>query len=179
MERFIQVSKLSESKAWIQEGELPADQMPRLKDILVADNLVLRYQINLKRKKEEISCSGNLLGTLSIACDRCGQSLGFDVDEEFTFKIVPVANLESQNGKEVLLEDEDLDIDFYRDDRIDWQGILEDQTILSLPIRNLCEEQGQSACEIPLNSQETKNLKKDNPFLSLNNSGWKNNSSVP
>ena len=179
MERFIQVSMLSESKAWIQEGELPADQMPRLKDILVADNLVLRYQINLKRKKEEISCSGNLLGTLSIACDRCGQSLGFDVDEEFTLKIVPVANLESQNGKEVLLEDEDLDIDFYRDDRIDWQGILEDQTILSLPIRNLCEEQGQSACEIPLNSQETKNLKKDNPFLSLNNSGWKNNSSVP
>lgn len=179
MERFIQVSMLSESKAWIQEGELPADQMPRLKDILVADNLVLRYQINLKRKKEEISCSGNLLGTLSIACDRCGQSLGFDVDEEFTFKIVPEANLESQNGKEVLLEDEDLDIDFYRDDRIDWQGILEDQTILSLPIRNLCEEQGQSACEIPLNSQETKNLKKDNPFLSLNNSGWKNNSSVP
>jgi uncharacterized metal-binding protein YceD (DUF177 family) len=179
MERFIQVSMLSESKAWIQEGELPADQMPRLKDILVADNLVLRYQINLKRKKEEISCSGNLLGTLSIACDRCGQSLGFDVDEEFTFKIVPEANLESQNGKEVLLEDEDLDIDFYRDDRIDWQDILEDQTILSLPIRNLCEEQGQSACEIPLNSQETKNLKKDNPFLSLNNSGWKNNSSVP
>jgi uncharacterized protein len=179
MERFIQVSMLSESKAWIQEGELPADQMPRLKDILVADNLVLRYQINLKRKKEEISCSGNLLGTLSIACDRCGQSLGFDVDEEFTFKIVPVANLESQNGKEVLLEDEDLDIDFYRDDRIDWQGILEDQTILSLPIRNLCEEQGQSACEIPLNSQETKNLKKENPFLSLNDSGWKNNSSVP
>jgi uncharacterized metal-binding protein YceD (DUF177 family) len=179
MERFIQVSVLSESKAWIQEGELPADQMPRLKDILVADNLVLRYQINLKRKKEEISCSGNLLGTLSIACDRCGQSLGFDVDEEFTFKIVPEANLESQNGKEVLLEDEDLDIDFYRDDRIDWQDILEDQTILSLPIRTLCEEQGQSACEIPLNSQETKNLKKDNPFLSLNNSGWKNNSSVP
>ena len=179
MERFIQVSMLSESKAWIQEGELPADQMPRLKDILVADNLVLRYQINLKRKKEEISCSGNLLGTLSIACDRCGQSLGFEVDEEFTFKIVPVANLESQNGKEVLLEDEDLDVDFYRDDRIDWQGILEDQTILSLPIRNLCEEQGQSACEIPLNSQETKNLKRDNPFLSLNNSGWKNNSSVP
>ena len=179
MERFIQVSMLSESKAWIQEGELPADQMPRLKDILVADNSVLRYQINLKRKKEEVNCSGNLLGTLSIACDRCGQSLEFDVDEEFTFKIVPEANLESQNGKEVLLEDEDLDIDFYRDDRIDWQGILEDQTILSLPIRNLCEEQGQSACEIPLNSQETKNLKKDNPFLSLNNSGWKNNSSVP
>ena len=109
MERFIQVSVLSESKAWIQEGELPVDQMPRLKDILVADNSVLRYQINLKRKKEEVSCSGNLLGTLSIACDRCGQSLGFDVDEEFTFKIVPVANLESQNGKEVLLEDEDLD----------------------------------------------------------------------
>ena len=175
MERFIQVSMLSESKAWIQEGELPANQMPRLKDILVADNSVLRYQINLKRKKEEISCSGNLLGTLSIACDRCGQSLGFDVDEEFTFKIVPVANLESQNGKEVLLEDEDLDIDFYRDDRIDWQDILEDQAILSLPIRNLCEEQGQPACEIPLNPHEIKNLNTENPFTSLIKPGWQNN----
>ena len=97
------------------------------------------------------------------------------MDEEFTFKMVPEANLESQNGKEVFLEDEDLDMDFYRDDQIDWKGILEDQVILTLPMRNLCEEQGQSACEIPLNPQEIENLKKNNPFSSLSNSGWKNN----
>ena len=175
MERFIQVSVLSESKAWIQEGELQTNEMPRLVDILVADGSFLQYRINLERNKKEVTCSGNLEGTLSIACDRCGQPLKLDVNEEFTFKMVPETNLESQNGKEVLLEDEDLDIDFYQDDQIDWLGILEDQAILSLPIRNLCEEQGQSACEIPLNPQEIKNLKADNPFASLNYSGWKNN----
>ena len=175
MERFIQVSKLSESKAWLQEGELRADEMPRLDDILVADGLFLQYRINLERKKEEVTCSGNLTGTLPIACDRCGQPLKLDVDEEFTFKMVPEIILESQNGKEILLEDEDLDTDFYRDDQIDWLGLLEDQAILSLPIRNLCEEQGQSACEIPLNPPEIDNLKKDNPFASLSNAGWKNN----
>ena len=42
MERFIQVSKLSESKAWLQEGELRTDEMPRLDDILVADGLFLQ-----------------------------------------------------------------------------------------------------------------------------------------
>ena len=175
MERFIQVSVLSESKAWIQEGELQTNEMPRLIDILVADGSFLQYRINLERNKKEVTCSGNLEGTLSIACDRCGQPLKLDVNEEFTFKMVPETNLESQNGKEVLLEDEDLDIDFYQDDQIDWLGILEDQAILSLPIRNLCEEQGQSACEIPLNPQEIENLKTDNPFASLNYSGWKNN----
>jgi uncharacterized metal-binding protein YceD (DUF177 family) len=175
MERFIQVSVLSESKAWIQEGELQTNEMPRLVDILVADGSFLQYRINLERNKKEVTCSGNLEGTLSIACDRCGQPLKLDVNEEFTFKMVPETNLESQNGKEVLLEDEDLDIDFYQDDQIDWLGILEDQAILSLPIRNLCEEQGQSACEIPLNPQEIENLKPDNPFASLNYSGWKNN----
>jgi uncharacterized metal-binding protein YceD (DUF177 family) len=118
---------------------------------------------------------GILGGTLSIACDRCGQPLKLIVDEEFTFKMVPEANLDSQNGKEVFLEDEDLDMDFYRDDQIDWKGILEDQVILALPIRNLCEEQGQLACEIPLNPQEIENLKTDNPFSSLSNSGWENN----
>ena len=175
MERFIQVSVLSETKAWIQEGELQTNEMPRLVDILVADGSFLQYRINLERNKKEVTCSGNLEGMLSIACDRCGQPLKLDVNEEFTFKMVPETNLESQNGKEVLLEDEDLDIDFYQDDQIDWLGILEDQAILSLPIRNLCEEQGQSACEIPLNPQEIENLKTDNPFASLNNSGWKNN----
>jgi uncharacterized protein len=175
MERFIQVSVLSESKAWIQEGELQTNEMPRLVDILVADGSFLQYRINLERNKKEVTCSGNLEGTLSIACDRCGQPLKLDVNEEFTFKMVPETNLESQNGKEVLLEDEDLDIDFYQDDQIDWLGILEDQAILSLPIRNLCEEQGQSACEIPLNPQEIENLKTNNPFSSLSNSGWKNN----
>jgi uncharacterized protein len=175
MERFIQVSLLSESKAWIQEGELQTNEMPRLVDILVADGSFLQYRINLERNKKEVTCSGNLEGTLSIACDRCGQPLKLDVNEEFTFKMVPETNLESQNGKEVLLEDEDLDIDFYQDDQIDWLGILEDQAILALPIRNLCEEQGQSACEIPLNPQEIENLKPDNPFASLNYSGWKNN----
>ena len=89
--------------------------------------------------------------------------------------MVPEIILESQNGKEILLEDEDLDTDFYRDDQIDWLGLLEDQAILSLPIRNLCEEQGQSACEIPLNPPEIDNPKKDNPFASLGNAGWKNN----
>ncbi len=165
MERFIQVSVLSESKAWIQEGELQTNEMPRLVDILVADGSFLQYRINLERNKKEVTCSGNLEGTLSIACDRCGQPLKLDVNEEFTFKMVPETNLESQNGKEVL----------YQDDEIDWIGILEDQAILSLPIRNLCEEQGQSACEIPLNPQEIDNLKTDNPFASLNYSGWKNN----
>ena len=175
MERFIQVSVLSESKVWIQEGELQADEMPRLVDILVEGGSFLQYRINLERNKKEVSCSGNLEGTLSIACDRCGQPLKLDVDEEFTFKMVPEANLESQNGKEVFLEDEDLDMDFYRDDQIDWKGILEDQVILTLPIRNLCEEQGQAACEIGLNPQEIENLKTNNPFASLSNSGWKNN----
>ena len=37
MERFIQVSKLLESKAWLQEGQLQTDDMPRLDDISVAD----------------------------------------------------------------------------------------------------------------------------------------------
>ena len=118
MERFIQVSVLSESKAWIQEGELQTNEMPRLVDILVADGSFLQYRINLERNKKEVTCSGNLEGTLSIACDRCGQPLKLDVNEEFTFKMVPETNLESQNGKEVLLEDEDLDIDFYQDDQI-------------------------------------------------------------
>ena len=175
MERFIQVSKLSESKAWLQEGELRTDDMPRLDDISVAEGSFLNYRINLERKKEEVTCSGNLAGTLSIACDRCGQPLQLDVDEEFTFKMVPEIILESQNGKEILLEDEDLNTDFYQNDQIDWLDILEDQVILSLPIRNLCEEQGQSACEILLNPQEIENLKKDNPFASLSNVGWKSN----
>ena len=175
MERFIQVSMMSESKAWLQEGELRTNEMPRLVDILVAGDSFLQYWINLERKKEEVTCSGNLAGTLSIACDRCGQPLKLDMAEAFTFKMIPETNLELQNGKEILLEDEDLDTDFYRDDQIDWLGLLEDQAILSLPIRNLCEEQGQSACEIPLNPPEIDNLKKDNPFASLNNAGWKNN----
>jgi len=175
MERFIQVSMLSESVAWIQEGELQADEMPRVVDILIEGGSFLQYRINLERNKKEVTCSGNLEGMLSIACDRCGQPLKLDVDEEFTFKMVPEANLESQNGKEVFFEDEDLDMDFYRDDQIDWKGILEDQVILALPIRNLCEEQGQLACEIPLNPQEIENLKTDNPFSSLSNSGWENN----
>jgi len=175
MERFIQVSMLSESKAWIQEGELQTNEMPRLVDILVERGSFLQYRINLERNKKEVTCIGNLEGTLSIACDRCGQPLNLDVVEEFTFKMVPEANLESQNGKEVFLEDEDLDMDFYRDDQIDWKGILEDQVILTLPIRNLCEEQGQAACEIWLNPQEIENLKTNNPFSSLSNSGWKNN----
>ena len=175
MERFIQVSVISESKAWTQEGELQGDEMPRLVDILLAGGSLLQFWINLERKKKEVICSGNLEGTLSIACDRCGQPLKLVVDEEFTFKMVPEANLDSQNGKEVFLEDEDLDMDFYRDDQIDWKGILEDQVILALPIRNLCEEQGQLACEIPLNPQEIENLKTDNPFSSLSNSGWENN----
>ena len=175
MERFIQVSTLSESIAWFQEGELRTDEMPRLDDILVAGGSFLQYRINLERKKEEVTCSGNLAGTLSIACDRCGQPLKLDVDEEFTFKMIPGINLESQNGKEILLIDEDLDTDFYRDDKIDWLSLLEDQAILSLPIRNLCEEQGQSACEIRLNPPEINNLKQDNPFASLSNAGWKNN----
>ena len=175
MERFIQVSKLSESKAWLQEGELQINDMLRLVDVLVAGNSFLQYRIHLERKKEEITCSGNLAGMLSIACDRCGHPLKLEVDEEFNFKMVPEINLESQNGKEILLEDEDLDTDFYRDDQIDWLGILEDQAILSLPIRNLCEEQGQSACEIPLYSQKIENPKTDNPFANLSNSSWKNN----
>jgi uncharacterized metal-binding protein YceD (DUF177 family) len=166
---LIQISSLSETKAWIKEGELEADLLPRLADIFVKANLPLNYQIRLSRSKEEITCSGKLEGILMIPCDRCGQDLQFDVKEKFAFKIVPETNLVPHNGKEVLLEDVDLDVDFYRDGQIDWQRILEDQAILSLPIRSFCEDQGRSACAIPLDPEETENLWKDNPFASLSN----------
>ena len=55
IEKFIQVSVISESKAWIQEGELQADEMPRLVDILLAGGSLLQFCINLERKKKKLS----------------------------------------------------------------------------------------------------------------------------
>jgi len=52
MERFIQVSMLSESVAWIQEGELQADEMPRVVDILIEGGSFLQYRINLELNKK-------------------------------------------------------------------------------------------------------------------------------
>ena len=62
MERFIQVSVISESKAWIQEGELQADEMPRLVDTLLAGGSLLQFWINLERKKKEVISYQSIIG---------------------------------------------------------------------------------------------------------------------
>lgn len=100
----------------------------------------------LESSPDGIRVTGTIAGTLPLECTRCTAPVDFpfeaEVDEFFTRATLPLLSPEGREEVEVPREES------YRleGDELELNEMVNDQIILSLPIRRLCREDCRGVC---------------------------------
>ncbi|MBS4096522.1 MAG: DUF177 domain-containing protein [Sulfuricella sp.] len=111
-------------------GEIAVADLPRLRDLLLSDNGLLRYRLSgeisvLDRPRLALNVSGEL----ALECQRCLDELVFPVDVSVRLELV-------KDGESFIpVEEEDDSVDLISaDSAMDVMALVEDEVLLCLPI---------------------------------------------
>jgi len=108
-------------------------------------DLITPFIVNVKifRTGDKYVLDGDFEGSIQVMCDRCLEYYQRDVKTDFRLFLVQSPDKEKA---EIELLEEDMDVDFIRDQEIDLDEIIQEQLYLSLPIKSLCMEECLGLC---------------------------------
>lgn len=101
-------------------------------------------EFDLHKDKDVFRLEGAARTTLELLCSRCLEPYQLPVDESFDLRYLPASAMAT--GADTLVEDEDLETSYYRDDQIDLNELLREQFYLALPMKPLCSEGCRGLC---------------------------------
>ena len=94
--------------------------------------------------KEYIQISGSIDAALEIDCSRCLEKFGEEIRKKFRLVYAPDPIFE--DGEEVHLEYDDLDVGFYQGDGIDLRSVILESIFLDLPMTMVCSQDCKGLC---------------------------------
>lgn len=95
------------------------------------------------RAGTELFFEGGLHASTTAICARCAEEFAAPSDRDFRFVLAPKA-IGFDDEKD--LRDEDLEFSLYDGDQIDLSPLINEQFLLSLPTRPLCQEDCRGLC---------------------------------
>ena len=121
----------------------------------------------------EIHLRGHLSTSLEASCDRCLGPVAIPVEWDFDLFYRPMATI--ARAEEVELPQDELDVGFFSGDGIEFDDVVTEQVILSVPMKLVCKTGCRGlcpACGINLNDAKCDCLPREDisPFSSLKKS---------
>jgi uncharacterized protein len=104
----------------------------------------VQLDFDIFKDKEKFRLAGTVRTTLELPCSRCLEAFRLPVAATFDQRFLPASDMAQDPEREV--QDEDIDISYYRDDRIDLNELLREQFYLALPMKPLCSEGCRGLC---------------------------------
>jgi len=98
-----------------------------------------------RRRGQDVFVQGEVRTTLRFVCSRCLEGFPYQVETTLSQLLRPKGN-DPIEAKEVRLAPDDLDCDAYDGEELLLDGIVEEQLLLSLPMRPLCDEDCKGLC---------------------------------
>ncbi|MCA1632804.1 MAG: DUF177 domain-containing protein [Acidobacteria bacterium] len=98
-----------------------------------------------RRKRDEVSVSGEIKATVEVACDRCAGPVATALEVEFNAAFIPRERAAGVT-ENVELQEEDLALSYYEDGAVDVDELVREQILLALPLRQLCREECRGLC---------------------------------
>jgi uncharacterized protein len=105
------------------------------------------YRLHVSRSSTTIFVKGTIKTNIEIPCSRCTERFVLPLTPEFRFSLIPVLQEYTTPYEKELLR-EDLDTEFYEGETIDLGKIIQNQVLLTTPIKPLCQEDCQGLCPI-------------------------------
>jgi uncharacterized protein len=99
-------------------------------------------QLQISPDGGDVVVQGRLTATVPQTCGRCVESFPARVDVRVDVRLLP----RPATGDTMELGADDLDVDFYTDDQVDLNRVVETETTLALPMKPLCREDCRGLC---------------------------------
>jgi uncharacterized protein len=99
----------------------------------------------IHKDKDTFRLVGNVDTELELACSRCLESYRFPMSAAFDLRYLPASSAVVAEGEHEM-DEEQLEISYYRDDQIDLNELLCEQFYLALPMKPLCREDCGGLC---------------------------------
>ncbi|MGH7846745.1 MAG: YceD family protein [Candidatus Binatia bacterium] len=95
------------------------------------------------RSGREVLLHGSFRGVIEGHCSRCLEVYSFAVEKKFDLVLLPNP---AETDKKRALNQEEMGISFYQGAEINLAPLIQEQVLLTLPIRPLCTEQCRGLC---------------------------------
>jgi uncharacterized protein len=141
-------------------GELLVKELPRLVEALADDSGSLQVEIVATRVSSRAAMVGNIQGQVNLQCQRCDQSYGFLLKTAVDLRLVSSDEEEKQLLK-------DCEPYWVHDDKLLLHEMIEDETLLALPMLPRCDSCENSVHAAPLPAERDEHSDRENPFAVL------------
>jgi uncharacterized protein len=99
----------------------------------------------VEKDKDDVLVRGWIRSRIPLTCSRCLEPFPMAVKADLDVRLAPRSKWESE---EVELSADDLEVDFYADNLLDLDRLIETETTLRLPMKPLCREECRGLCPI-------------------------------
>lgn len=104
-------------------------------------------RLQISREGADVLVEGELTASVPLTCSRCLEEFRVEVHPAIDMRYVPrpAALAAAEN---VELGSDDLDLDFYSNDEVNLDALVETETTLALPMKPLCREDCRGLCPV-------------------------------
>lgn len=100
--------------------------------------------LQIDKDGDEVDVRGQVRASVPQMCGRCAEGFIAPVTAEIDLRFAP----KPARADDAELGRDDLDTDFYMDDRIDLAPLIENETTLALPMKPLCDPGCRGLCPV-------------------------------
>ena len=104
----------------------------------------VKAELHLGRSGRGLVIGGTFVGEVALFCSRCLEPFRFQAQDRFD--LYCALGLPAPRGEERELAEEELDVTYIEEGRIDTDQLLRENVLLSLPVQPLCREECRGLC---------------------------------
>lgn len=104
----------------------------------------VQAELHLGRSGHGVLVTGSFSGDVPLVCSRCLEPFQFQVEDRFDLYCEPGAASPPEEEHE--LTDDELDVTYLEEGRINTDHLLRESILLSLPVQPLCHEDCRGLC---------------------------------
>lgn len=142
----IQVSRISNSKEFVVQSEIPAEDVEKYFAELEECRALgpFKYDAHLVNRGKFIALEADVEVSLELCCDRCGESFSRDFASHVSLKLIEASSVGSV--EEIVLSEDDMDTVTYQGNDIELNDILLETIYLELDDECICSEDCKGVC---------------------------------
>lgn len=144
MSLIIDIDDIPEDEALELEASEPADHFGVDPETGALKEAV-RVRVTLNRSNRDIFMVGEVDTVMGMTCARCLEPMEIAVHSQISTSFVPAPSPNSLEAEQELF-DADIELEYYRDQKIDLTQTVYDQIMLSLPMVPLCSKDCKGIC---------------------------------
>lgn len=101
---------------------------------------------SLAKIKKDVYLNGEVSTALRLTCTRCLAPVTYPVNYKLSARYVS-QDKARELGRDLELEESDIEIEYYSENKIDISPLVQDQILLAIPMRCLCKQDCLGLCD--------------------------------